>query len=89
MRGLIEMTPLLFHYSSTLSFFGNGAMRQLIPRLPVLHSKAARISKSDPATSHNCTRWKHDSQQSFASRKWEQWTTLNIVADLWDRLELL
>ena len=49
MGGLIEMTPLLFHSSSTLSFFGHGAMRQLIPRLPVLHSKAARISKSDPA----------------------------------------
>ena len=49
MRGLLEMTPLLFHSSSTLSFFGHGAMRRLIPRLPVLHSKAARISKSDPA----------------------------------------
>ena len=49
MRGLIEMTPLLFHSSSTLSFVGHGVMRQLIPRLPVLQSKAARISKSDPA----------------------------------------
>ena len=49
MPSLIEMTPLLFHSSSTLSLFGHDAMRQLIPRLPVLHSKAARISKSDPA----------------------------------------
>ena len=27
------------------------------------------------------SRSKHDIRQSFASRKWEQWITLNIVAD--------
>ena len=64
MQGLIEMTPLLFHSSSTLSFLGDGAMRQLIPRLPVLHSKAARISKSDPALL-KATLFSEDSTESL------------------------
>ena len=51
MQGLIEMTltTLLFHSSSIRSFFGGTAyLRQLIPKLPVLHSNAARLSKSSP-----------------------------------------
>ena len=42
------------HYT-TISFFkysflfrGHGVMRQLISKLPVLHSNAARLSKSSP-----------------------------------------
>ena len=52
--GLIEMTLLLFIFQVFVPFFGggggggHGVMRQLIPKLPVLHSNAARLSKSSP-----------------------------------------
>ena len=55
MRGLIEITPLLFRSSSILSFFEQGFMRQLIPELPVLHSKAARLDLNHPRASESDT----------------------------------
>ena len=41
-------STIISFFKYSFLFRGHGVMRQLIPKLPVLHSNAARPSKSSP-----------------------------------------